>query len=62
MEEETPRTDGALKKEDRKKILHCRQLYADLPDPIVFMSRGIRSVSFPSRFWLQSNQQNPHFK
>ena len=29
--------DGAFKKAVRKKIIHYKRLYADVPDPIVFM-------------------------
>ena len=32
-----PEPDGALKVVDRKKIVHCRQLYLDHPEPIAFM-------------------------
>jgi hypothetical protein len=32
-----PQSDGVVKISDRKKILHYRRLFADLPDPIVFM-------------------------
>ena len=32
-----PQSDVVLKNEVRKKILHYRQLYEDLTDPIVFM-------------------------
>jgi hypothetical protein len=32
-----PEPDGAIKAVARKKILHYRQLYVDLPDPIAFM-------------------------
>ena len=33
----THQTDGVLNKTDRIKIRHYRQLYADRPDPIVFL-------------------------
>jgi hypothetical protein len=32
-----PEPDGALKVVARKKIVHYRQLYIDLPEPIAFM-------------------------
>jgi hypothetical protein len=32
-----PQPDGALNKADRMKIRHYRQIYADRPDPIVFL-------------------------
>ena len=32
-----PEPDGALRAVARKKILHCRQLYVDRPEPIAFM-------------------------
>ncbi len=32
-----PQPDGVLNKEDRMKIRHYRQIYADRPDPIVFL-------------------------
>jgi hypothetical protein len=34
----TPQPDGALNKAVRMKIRHYRQIYADRPDPIVFLS------------------------
>ena len=33
-----PQSDGALNKAARMKIRHYRQIYADSPDPIVFLS------------------------
>ena len=33
----TPQSDGALNKAGRLKIRHYRQIYADSPDPIVFL-------------------------
>ncbi len=33
-----PQPDGALNKTVRMKIRHYRQIYADRPDPIVFLS------------------------
>ena len=33
----TPHLDGALKNAFKKKILHYRQIYADKPDPIIFL-------------------------
>ena len=35
-----PQSDDVLKNAARK-ILHYRQLYADLPDPVVFMSSSV---------------------
>jgi hypothetical protein len=32
-----PQPDGALNKETKMKIRHYRQIYADRPDPIVFL-------------------------
>ena len=32
-----PQSDGALNTTSRKKISHYRQIYADRPDPIVFL-------------------------
>jgi hypothetical protein len=32
-----PEPDGALRTVVRKKILHCRQLYINRPDPIAFL-------------------------
>ena len=34
----TPQSDGVLKNTVRKKIIHHRRLYGDLPDLIVLMS------------------------
>ena len=38
-----PHPDGVLKNTVRPKILNYRRLYADLPDPIVFMSLTVNS-------------------
>jgi hypothetical protein len=42
----TPQSDGALNKAARMKIRHYRQMYADRPDPIVFLPI---TVSTPGR-------------
>jgi hypothetical protein len=34
----SPQSDGALNKATRMKIRHYRQIYADRPDPIVFLT------------------------
>ncbi len=36
-----PQLDGALNKAARMKIRHYRQIYADRPDPIVFLSVSV---------------------
>ena len=38
-----PQPDGVLKNADRKKILLYLQLYADLSDPIAFMSVAVNT-------------------
>ena len=42
---DSPQSDGDLKNTDRKKIFHYRQLYADLPDPIVFLPVAVIPVN-----------------
>ena len=37
----TPEPDGTLKVVTRKKIIHYRQLYIDLPETIAFMSVAV---------------------
>ncbi len=39
----SPQSDGALNKATRMKIRHYRQIYADRPDPIVFLPITIRT-------------------
>jgi hypothetical protein len=39
----TPQPDGVLNKEARLKIRHYRQIYADRPDPIVFLSISVNT-------------------
>ncbi len=38
-----PHPDGALKSAARKKIIHYRQLYADKPDPIIFVHVAVNT-------------------
>jgi hypothetical protein len=38
-----PQPDGALNKTVRMKIRHYRQIYADRPDPIVFLSISVNT-------------------
>ena len=38
-----PQTDGALNTSTRKKMRHYRQIYADRPDPIVFLPVSVNT-------------------
>jgi hypothetical protein len=38
-----PHPDGTLKNAVRKNILHYRQLYADKPDPIIFLPVTVKN-------------------
>ena len=40
---DAPQPDGVLNKTDRLKIRHYRQIYADRPDPIVFLPITVRT-------------------
>jgi hypothetical protein len=39
-----PQSDGALNKTARNKIRHSRQIYADRPDPIVFLPIAVTTL------------------
>ena len=66
-----PQPDGALNKETKMKIRHYRQIYADRPDPIVFLPVAVstsgriyedftRLFSFHTRlvFWPENYLRN----
>ena len=38
-----PQPDGALKNAASKKIRHYRQLYADKPDPVIFLPVSVNT-------------------
>jgi hypothetical protein len=57
-----PQPDGTLNKSARMKIRHYRQIYADTPDPIVFLPIAVSTSGrvyedFPRLFFLHTHRE-----
>ena len=54
-----PQPDGALKNAASKKIRHYRQLYADKPDPVIFLPVAVNTSVIPLSRFFNSRRPAP---